>query len=277
MISHLDHIVYPLPATLVDDVIAQFARAGFRQHTRQVRHSDGRVSAFFRLSGGYLEFCSLGGGEREEQDGRSSSIWLCSTDLMADIERLSPARREALAVTRKAPLGEDAPAWLIANLPARCTDDVRVSVIQYLRGIGADVALLVPENGLFAIVGVSLLCAQPEQDQRHCFDGLGEVTQHIETEEGRLSIGHQWLAFLQRDAQRYSGPVDLAQVPCLVHLATVDVYRTTSMLEAADFALAQVPGLGLIAQSRVAPSIGLVLDTGLSPDWHQAQLLARRR
>ncbi|QLL10771.1 hypothetical protein [Pseudomonas chlororaphis] len=278
MISHLDHIVYPLPEGLFAEVIGQWERAGFIGHTRQVQHGDGRVSAFFRLSGGYLEFCSEGAvGAGEGQDLRPCSIWLCSTDLLADVEGLSPARRAALAVTEKTPLGEEAPAWLIASLPARSPGDVPVSVIQYLRGIGTDLTLLVAENGLFAISGVSLLCAQPEQDRRHCFEGLGDVTGSIGTEEGHLSIGHQWLAFLHRAAQRHSGPVDLARASCLVHLATVDLGRTTAMLEAADFALDHVPGLGLLAQSKVAPSICLVIDTGLSPAWHQAQLLARRR
>lgn len=275
MISRLDHIVYPLSEYQFGDVIEQLARAGFMKHTQQVRHSDGRVSAFFRLSGGYLEFCSDGPGPEGVQPVRSCSIWLCSVDLAAAVKSLPTSQGDTLKVTDKTPLGDDDPAWLIANLPTRCAGDVGISLIEYLRGVGADLTLRVSENGLFAIIAVSLRCHRPELDQRHYLASLSALTGTSGIEKGRFSVGHQWLAFMSRHTPRYSGPVDLSEASCLVHMATVDLTRTTSMLKAADFILDEVAGVGLLAQSRLAPSLCLVIDTGLSPEWHHAQLLAR--
>ncbi|MFC3606948.1 hypothetical protein [Stutzerimonas tarimensis] len=275
MISRLDHIVYSLSASQFTDVIEQLVRAGFMEHTRQVRHSDGRISAFFRVSGGYLEFCSYSFAPEEDQPAGCCSIWLCSTDLMAAVESLPTSQRETLAVTTKAPLGDDEPAWLITNLPARCAGDAGVSLIEYLRGTGADLASRVSDNGLFAITAVSLRCDRPELDQRHYHASLGALTGTGGVDKGRFTIGHQWLAFMSRHAPRYRGPLDLSQASCLVHMATVDLNQTMSMLKAAGFILDEVAEVGLLAQSRLAPSFCLVLEANVDLEWHQARLLAR--
>lgn len=271
VISHLDHVVYPVSQGLFDEVIGQFTRAGFTAHTRQVRHDDGRVSAFFRLSGGYLEFCT----GNAAGSVRGCSIWLSSTDLVAHLACLLPSQRAALALTAKAPAGETAPAWLIANLPAGDTGDVSVSLIEYVRGIGGDLATQVSDNGLFALGGVSLLCARPKQEQHHYFTHLDDRVS-IAMEPGRLMIGQQRLAFLERQALPGNASTALKAVPCLVHLITVDVDRTKALLQAAGFKLQEVLGLGLLAQSSLVPAVCLVIDDGLSVQAHHDQLLARR-
>lgn len=275
MISRLDHIVYLVPTDQLNDVTEQMVRAGFMEHTRRVHHSDGRISAFFRVTGGYLEFCSDGSRSCREQYESSCSIWLCSKDLVAEVESLPSLQREALEIIEKSPLGDDEPAWLITNLHTRCGEDVRVSLIEYLRGIGEDLTLRVPDNGLFAIIAVSLCCNLPELEQHHYLTSLGALTGASAMKEGGFTIGHQWLAFLNSHAPRYDGPLVLSQALCLVHMATINLERTMSMLKAADFILDEVAGIGLLAQSQLAPSFCLVLCTGLDPEWHQARLLAR--
>jgi len=275
VISRLDHVVYPVSTSLFDDVIKQLTRAGFMEHTQKVHHSDGRVSAFFRVSGGYLEFSSCGSVCEEEQFAGSCSVWLCSTDLNAEVENLPTSHGEILAITKKAPFNDHEPAWLLLNLPARCAGDVQVSLIEYLRGIGAELSARVPDNGLFAIIAVSVICERAELEMHHYLASLGFLTGAIATEKERFCIGHQWLAFLSRHESLCAGPIDLSHVSCLVHMATVDLSLTTSMLKSADFILDELPGVGLLAQSRLAPSFCLVLDTGVDPEWHQTRLQAR--
>ena len=275
MIARLDHVVYRVPTNLLNDVIEQMIRAGFMEHTRRVHHSDGRTSVFFRVSGGYLEFCSDEWLPCSEQHASRCSIWLCSTDLVADAERLPTAQREALEILKKSPLGDDEPAWLIANLSTRCGEEVSVSLIEYLRGIGGDLAFRIPDNGLFAIIAVSMRCNSLELERNHYVTSLGVLLGANGVREERFNIGHQWLDFLNSDAPQYDGPLLLSQASCLVHMATINLEQTTFMLKAADFIVDEVAGIGLLAQSKLAPAVCLVLCTGLDPDWHQALLLAR--
>ncbi|MDR6676240.1 hypothetical protein [Pseudomonas oryzihabitans] len=273
MISRLDHIVYLLSDCQLDGVTEQLTRAGFMKHNRRVHHSNGSISVFFKLSGGYLELCTKSSGLECFEATHTSSIWLCLSDLAAAIGNLPNSKN--LKVIRKTPLGDEEPAWLIANLPMRCAGEVEISLIEYLRGAGTDLTLQKSDNCLFAITAVSLRCDQPELDQCHYFAILSALTVVREIDRYSLSVGHQCLNFISRHTLHYSGAINLSDVLCLVHMATLDLTRTTSMLRAADFILEEVPGIGLLAQSLLAPSLCIVLDADLNPEWHHAQLLAR--
>ncbi|WP_449433859.1 hypothetical protein [Pseudomonas putida] len=255
MVFHIDHIVYPLSAQVFDKVVAQFARAGFTAHSRQVRHGDGRVSAFFRLCGGYLEFCM---DTDHDQARAQCSIWLCAQDLAAALKQLSPAWRAGVTLTAQAPLGEQTPAWLLTELPAADVGAARLSLIQYLRGTGTDLTLAVPDNGLFAISAISLLCHHPERDRHHYQEGLAVA----EITAGCLPIGEQWLGFRERNQQ--DAGIHFDTVKCVVHLVTAEPDQSAARLEAAGFVVSHVATLGLVAQSVLEPSICLVLETALA-------------
>jgi len=277
LISHIDHIVYNFSDSLRDKIISQFCRAGFMKHTRQVVHINGCLSIFFKLSGGYLEFCFDDSTKVQNQLSLHHSVWLSSTNLMADFQALSSEWRTAITVTESAPAGEDTPAWLIANLPTPCCIGTSISIIQYLRGSGTEFASLISDNGLYGINGVSHFCGNPERQRKFWSNGLGELVDRSNRQRDQIWIGHQWLEFLQQGSYPYTGPVDLRGIDILAHLATTKLERTILMLHEADFILDNVPGLGLVAQSRIAPSICLVLDDVSTPSIHQAQLLERLR
>ncbi|MBJ9978114.1 hypothetical protein IAE35_21610 [Pseudomonas sp. S75] len=242
------------------------------KHIRCVEHVDGRVSTFFRLCGGYLELCT-----DDEHPADPCSIWLCSTDLPRALQCAQVVGGEPLHIVEQAPTGDDEPAWLIAHLPTFRQDGASVSLIQYLRGTGADLSPRMPQNGLFAIIGVSLRTEQPEQERLHYLSSLGTLEGITPSDHGRFFIGHQWLDFSGHLGLDYDGPLRLDRACCQVHMATVDLDRTVSMLTDAEFVVDRVPGMGVVAQLQCVPTLCLVLRTGLDPAWHRLQLLARNR
>lgn len=268
VISHLDHILYPIARTRFEEIIGQFVCAGFMEYRKRIRHSEGRQSAFFRLSGGYIEFCS------DNADKNPSSIWLRSNDL-TEFKRQSLNLYTDLIIVEKAPFGETIPAWLIVTSPLCGNEGTQVSVIQYLRGTGQYLMRLNPKNSIFAIEGVSLLGEDIKKHKDSCMRFLGGLDGGVHCENNRLRIGHQWLEFGERNGICQGKVVDLTKVSCLMHLAAVEKKRASEMLEKAGFLLEEVVGLGLVAQSAVAPSVCLVLGDGLCPVSHYRQLRAR--